>query len=162
MTIDSTASANQALLDWAAANTDKALKLNEQSNIPQWVKVRKYIDDTGLINLAKHCVLLTDVDLSWNTNITNAGVGALANANPNLKDINLNGCEGVSDEAAQALSRCRYLKKLELQNTAITDTGVRAITDYCSFLEELDIRNTRVTTSAKQDMRRELGTLTFL
>ena len=96
---------DQALIEWAK-NHEQEIRCNRDD---------KQITDAGAIALAK-CPFLTEIRLA-NTQITDAGVEALANSCTNLTLICLNGCTQVTDEGVQALARCKYLQKIELRNT---------------------------------------------
>ena len=75
--------------------------------------------------------------------------------------VNLNDCIQVTDKGVQALARCEQLRKIELRNTQVSDTGARALADWCDNLRQIDLNGTTVTPEAMQYMRLKLPRLTF-
>jgi F-box/leucine-rich repeat protein 2/20 len=108
------------------------------------------ISDSGVIELARNCHALKELDLS-NTLVTDASVSAIASNCPMLENLNLADddlrslpTEGrvpslITDKSVIALARnCPRLRVLKLSGTAVTDVGMEALGIGCS-LENLTL-----------------------
>ena len=97
--------------------------------------------------VAQECPNLTSLDLTkdasaWpaNSNITNAGLIALARGCPKLVSLNLRGCHHITRRGMIALAQgCPQLSSLNLQNCrGITDAAVIALSQECPELSSLN------------------------
>ncbi|XP_077122783.1 protein AMN1 homolog isoform X4 [Ranitomeya variabilis] len=79
--------------------------------------------------------LLTDSNIGWVLH-------------PSVKKLDLRDCD-VSDNALQLVSRCRQLKKINLnaskgeERTAITSKGITAVAQSCPYLHEVTLKKCR-------------------
>lgn len=102
------------------------------------------ITDNGVIDLAKNCTKLTELRLQGLLlpglmNISSAGVEAIATHCPDLTQLDLAGCDKITDSAVLALSiRCPNFTYLGLERCSkITDEGL----GHLSNLEKLQVLN---------------------
>lgn len=56
------------------------------------------VTDEGIIALAKHCLKITVLDLSWGKGITCEGMMVLAQNCPNLSQVKLGDCDNISGD----------------------------------------------------------------
>ncbi|EFJ37627.1 hypothetical protein SELMODRAFT_437235 [Selaginella moellendorffii] len=101
----------------------------------------------GLGLLARSCCAsLTDVDLSYCSNLKDSDVLALAQIS-NLQALRLTGCHSITDIGLGCLAAgCKMLKLLTLKGClGITDIGIALVAVNCKQLRTLDLSYTEVT-----------------
>ena len=109
------------------------------------------ISDSGVIELARNCHALKELDLS-NTLVTDASVSAIASNCPMLENLDLADDDLrslptggrvpglITDKSVIALARhCPRLRVLKLSGTAVTDVGMEALGIGVCSLEELTL-----------------------
>jgi len=99
------------------------------------------ISDSGVIELARNCHALKELDLG-NTLVTDAGVSAIASNCPMLEDLDLttDNARLLTDKSVIALARhCPRLRVLNLCGIAVTDVGMEAFRLGVCSLEELTL-----------------------
>lgn len=105
----------------------------------------------GLSILGKMCPNLRQVDLSGLYGITDDGVVSLLESCPGgLVKLDLSGCINLSDESILTLARLHgeTVKVLNLNGCRrITDASLLAIANSCPLLNDLDISNCPITDS---------------
>jgi len=105
----------------------------------------------SLSTLGKMCPNLRQVDLSGLYGITDDGVVSLLESCPGgLVKLDLSGCINLSDESILALTRLHgeTIKVLNLDRCSrITDASLLAIANSCPLLNDLDISNCPITDS---------------
>ena len=133
--------------------TDVALRVIAQ-HLPKLrllhLSICSGISDSGVIELARNCHALKELDLS-NTLVTDASVSAIASNCPMLENLNLADDDLrslptggrvpslITDKSVIALARhCPRLRVLKLTGTAVTDVGLEALGICCS-LENLTL-----------------------
>lgn len=103
----------------------------------------------SLAILSKMCPNLRQVDLSGLYGMTDEGILALLNGSlAGLVKLNLSGCINLSDESAVAVARLHgeTIKLLNLNGCRkITDVSLSAIASSCPLLSDLDVSNSAVT-----------------
>lgn len=106
---------------------------------------------SSLAILGKMCPSLKQIDLSGLYGMTDEGIlSLLENCVSGLVKVNLSGCINVSDESIQAIARLHgeTLKVLNLDGCRkITDMSLSAIANSCPLLHDLDVSNCGVTDS---------------
>jgi hypothetical protein len=106
----------------------------------------KLVTDAGLLAVARNRSL-TSLDVSCNRNVSEPGICSVAACSPLLKDINLRGCDHLTDAALTAIAEnCPLLERLTLMwCSPLTDIALIAIGQHCHHLRDLDLSETRVT-----------------
>jgi hypothetical protein len=106
----------------------------------------KLVTDAGLLAVARNGSL-TSLDVSRNRNVSEPGICSVAACSPLLKDINLRGCDHLTDAALTAIAEnCPLLERLTLMwCTPLTDITLIAIGQHCHHLRTLDVNETSVT-----------------
>lgn len=106
---------------------------------------------SSLAILAKMCPNLRQVDLSGLYGMTDEGILALVdNSLSGLVKVNLSGCINLSDESIQGIAKIHgeTLKVLNLDGCRkVTDLSLSAIAKSCSILHDLDVSNCAITDS---------------
>ncbi|KAL9242442.1 hypothetical protein vseg_016436 [Gypsophila vaccaria] len=101
--------------------------------------------------LGNMCPNLKQVDLTGLYGMTDDGVVAfLKNLQPGITKLNLNGCINLSDESVLAIARLHgeSIKVLSLDGCRkITDVSLLAVSANCPVLNDLDVSNCSVTDS---------------
>lgn len=89
---------------------------------------------------------LTVIDMRGNKNVTDAGITALAESCPYLKDVDFASCPDVTDSSMIALGQhCRGLTKANVDyNRNITDHGIVSLCKGCSDLQRLCVSYCKV------------------
>ncbi|KAE8698362.1 EIN3-binding F-box protein 2 [Hibiscus syriacus] len=105
----------------------------------------------SLAMVGKLCTQLEHVDLSGLCGIADAGLlPLLESCEAGLVKVNLSGCLNLTDEVVLALTRLHggTLKLLNLDGCRrITDASLVAIADNCVFLSDLEVSRSAVTDS---------------
>ncbi|KNA15215.1 hypothetical protein SOVF_099980 [Spinacia oleracea] len=109
------------------------------------------VGSVSLSILGKMCPNLKQVDLSGLYGITDEGILSLLETSfAGIVKLNLSGCINLSDESVVAVARFHgeTIKTLNLDGCRkITDTSLFAIANSCSLLNDLDVSNSAVTDS---------------
>ena len=98
------------------------------------------------MTLALYYDALTDVSVTGCSDVTDAGVSALAFRCRGLTRVNFTGCCAVSDAAVIALaSKCKGLLSVNFQfcgdsDGEITDDSVANLSECCPHLAEVSIK----------------------
>ncbi|KAJ7297284.1 hypothetical protein O6H91_Y016500 [Diphasiastrum complanatum] len=102
--------------------------------------------DAALDIIARKCVRLWDVDLSYCSSVRDFGVVALSQLS-NLQCLKLIGCYEISDTALVYLgARCKKLSLLNLRGClGISDIAIVSLAANCKQLHTLDVSYTVVT-----------------
>lgn len=105
----------------------------------------------SLAILGKMCPNLRQVDLSGLYGMTDEGIHSLLESSlAGLVKLNLNGCINLSDECVTAVARLHgeTIKVLNLDGCRkITDVSLSTIASSCPLLSDLDVSNSAVTDS---------------
>lgn len=99
------------------------------------------LTDAALPTVARHAPLETLV-LSYNTLLTDRGLGALADLKE-LRRLDLAGT-GVTDTLADPIAKYEQLTRLDLSGTKVTDAMLSPLANH-KHLEKLYLHSTRVT-----------------
>ena len=80
--------------------------------------------------------------VSNDTNITDAILISIINANPLIKTIKLSGCSNITDISLIAISKkCKKLEDITINGCdAFTDDGIGELAWGCRLLERVDFR----------------------
>ncbi|XP_021760795.1 EIN3-binding F-box protein 1-like [Chenopodium quinoa] len=105
----------------------------------------------GLSILGKMCPSLRQVDLSGLYGMSDEGIISLLESSvAGLAKLNLSGCINLSDESVLAVARLHgeTIKELNLDGCRkISDMSLVVISDSCPLLNDLDVSNSAVTDS---------------
>lgn len=81
---------------------------------------------------------LTNLDLSWLSNLTDHTIVTLVEGCANLRSLVLTGCEFVTDVGVASLSHCEMLESLDIsQCPGICGTDIEALAVGCLLLQSL-------------------------
>eukprot|EP00112_Aurelia_sp_Birch-Aquarium-sp1_P020369 Seg523.10 transcript_id=Seg523.10/GoldUCD/mRNA.D3Y31 product="Protein AMN1-like" protein_id=Seg523.10/GoldUCD/D3Y31 len=93
---------------------------------------RMQVTAEGIGKIVEHCKLLQIVLLRRCELIEDTAVSLLATSCPNLTQLCLDGCKGVTDEATECLGKySSKLKYLDISRTQVTDKGLSYLADGC-------------------------------
>ena len=101
------------------------------------------ITDAGVGRIADGCFCLQTLNLTDCNLITDAGIGHIADGCSYLQSLNLTDCSQITDAGVDRIvAGCSNLQSLDLWGCyQITDTGVRRIVAGCSNLQSLNLIN---------------------
>lgn len=88
-----------------------------------------------LCTIAKLCVSLEEVEVSFMECVDDRFLKLLAGNCKKLKNVNFNGCQFVSDKGVCAIARNCPLREIRLRATTVTDKCVYVLAQYCPELE---------------------------
>merc|ERR1712137_326628 len=92
-------------------------------NIRGGKTVQYQISDQVLVDIASHCKVLTDIDLSFNQTVTDEGLIELVTSCTRLKRIRVNDCPSLTDKSVDAMvTNCPNLEELALSQSGPGDT----------------------------------------
>ena len=121
------------LAQGGAART--SLSVMKLANLPR-------VTDTGVRHFGRGCANAFHIDLSHCTNLTDASMSVLLSHAVYLRELNLAGCDKVSDGTLLALqaNNIDSLQWLDLTECiSLTDHGVEALGDATPFLQHLSL-----------------------
>ena len=115
------------------------------------------ITDEGLGVVAESCTNLISLDLSFCNEITSTGLKAIAESFPNLASLNLSNCYNISDEGLQAVAQhCTDITHLDLKSCRnITDEGLDHLKSLTN-LTDLDFDCENITAAGLAQLRTAL------
>ncbi|XP_041376599.1 F-box/LRR-repeat protein 2-like [Gigantopelta aegis] len=98
------------------------------------------LTDTGL-RAAVRFTELQVLKLSMIHSLTDAGVIAIAEANPSLEEVHLAQCANITDASIKCLTkRCSRLHHLNISSCdQLTSQSIKYIKEYCQQLHHLDV-----------------------
>jgi hypothetical protein len=97
------------------------------------------VTDTGLLSVARNGALIT-LDLGDSPLLTDQGIQAAAALCPHLEVVSIAYCEQLTDTTLIAFGQhCHNLRELNIRETDMTDTGLKAIAFGCPHLEIVDL-----------------------
>ncbi|DBA02156.1 TPA: hypothetical protein N0F65_004791, partial [Lagenidium giganteum] len=101
------------------------------------------VTDTACVALGEHCPKLRDVNLSGCNFLTDAGIKWIADGCPELQVLDVSSVFHLTDASMRALSEaCPVLKQLRIPNVKnVSDVGLRFLATGCSKLESLQCSN---------------------
>ena len=101
-----------------------------------------HVTETGLDAVGKHCPRLTHINLHSCTSIADDAIQYMVEGCPRLTHLDLYNCYEISDAALQAVAEgCPRLTHLNLQFcTEVTDAGITCLSEQCSQLQDLNLR----------------------
>ena len=112
-------------------------------SIVRELKFRYDVSDADVAQIAARYPNLRVVDLSGCDRITDVCIVALAGSCPQLKRVNLGagGCKVFTNVSIVALARgCRQLKRVDLAHcTLLTDISITALAGNCAQLESVNL-----------------------
>lgn len=88
-----------------------------------------------LNTIAKLCVNLEELEVSFMECIDDRFLKLLAGSCRKLKNVNFNGCQFVTDKGVCALARSCPLKEIRIRATTVTDKCVYVLAQCCPELE---------------------------
>jgi hypothetical protein len=96
--------------------------------------------DAVLIEISHNCTQLEVLNLLDCGQFSSAAFAQLATACRGLRDVNLQSCAQLTDEAVTALSRCLWLEKVDLTDLLLlTDACVMSLSKRCTHLREIHL-----------------------
>lgn len=98
------------------------------------------LDNTTALAIGQYCTGLETLDLSF-SEFTDDELSSILEGCTNLKNLNLNHCEGLTTNAANIIAEnCRELKSLDISEwNELLDMSVDLITRNCELLETLNL-----------------------
>eukprot|EP00899_Mesostigma_viride_P012544 jgi/Mesvir1/21290/Mv21683-RA.1 len=149
----------------------------------------KHVTDTSIEQVALCCGQLKWLDVAT-TNVTDAGVSAIAQRCPHLchlalgqcaavtdasmlvvaencatlEELDVSGLLGITDASITAVAeRCRQLKSLDLSEfSCVSNQGLEAVAEHCPQLEYLDVFNLDIRRSVMWKIARNCPRLRHL
>lgn len=108
----------------------------------QWLDlcyIADAVDDSALLSLSEHCARLRLLGVTYSTQVTDAGVCAVARGCPMLESVYLPIQANITDASLLALAEhCPLLRTLRVDaNDHITDNAVAAVLRDCPLLSDL-------------------------
>ena len=89
-----------------------------------------HISDESLFALANNNPYLTHISFHYCNNITDAGVLRLLDTHPLMEDVDFYWCSQLTDNVLFKMAGNKFLKKIDLGRTLITDEGLIHFTLY--------------------------------
>eukprot|EP00899_Mesostigma_viride_P021803 jgi/Mesvir1/29624/Mv21476-RA.1 len=122
------------------------------------------VTDAGIIAIARRCTDLRLLDVSHCLGVTDASLMMLAEWCPALEYLGVCELQGVTDAGIIAVAKaCSTLRGLDVNCSEVgTDAGIRAVADHCNQLEYLDLKFVRITASALMEVVRKCPRLRHL
>lgn len=126
--------------------TDKGL-LHIGRSCPKLVELDLYRSVHKVeVNFASAlCIFLTVASFFRSSGISDSGIVAIARGCRNLEMINTSYCNGITNTALMALSKCSRLNTLECRGVpVVTSLGLAVIAKGCKQLARLDIKKCNI------------------
>jgi F-box/leucine-rich repeat protein 2/20 len=123
------------------------------TNIKRIVLFSDDITDIGIAELAKNCTQLNEIYLSGCKNIGDKSIEMITEYCPNIRILELNNCSFISNVSMLYIaSKLKFLEKLYLQYTNVTDIGLNAIFIRCKFLREIFLEGCDISEKVLDDI----------
>lgn len=117
-------------------------KIGDQKDLERLVCVYcTGLNDDVLEILARGCVSLVDLNISWCNFVTDTGIRALGNLRPGLRIIDISHCASLTDIGIHDLVRpCYQLQELRMEQLPlVTETGIVSLVALSPQLKRLDV-----------------------
>eukprot|EP00035_Acanthoeca_spectabilis_P037635 m.46432 g.46432 ORF g.46432 m.46432 type:complete len:611 (-) comp8763_c0_seq1:51-1883(-) len=98
----------------------------------------RWINDAAMLDLAKHCPRLQSVSICA-FDVTDLGIARLVEGCPDIRALDITGCEHVTDEGVEAFIRAAGHRAVRLKFTgcSVTRSAMASLAMQCPSLEEV-------------------------
>lgn len=133
-------------------DTDAVPLLFDSSFPLATLKTGEHFPALELLRINSFCRVET-LDFSFNKHLTDECLIVLGKYCPLITDLNVSFCSNITDEGIRAIIRNRRLTKLKMSSKSLTDATLANLSTYCFDLHSLNIAYLRTLLSLEAVLR---------
>ena len=141
---------NRGILSWLISRNIRVISWDLKVDNAQLISIANGFPQLQSVNIRSNnmiteeelrALVMRDIDISYQRDITDEGITALANGLPQLQSLDISNCDKITDDGITALANgCPQLQSLNIiECRNITDEGITALARGLPQLQSLNI-----------------------